>query len=155
MPFGLKNAAQTFQRFMDSVVRELPFVFVYLNNISVASFSCHKHRTHLQQVCQKLDEHGLAINLVKCQFSLTSIDFLGHCINQNGAVPLPNKVETIMMFVESVTVKEPQEFPGIVNFYHRFVPSAGRIMQPISKLLANKRKALIWDNVTTAAFNKA
>ena len=92
MPFGVKNAAQTFQRLMDSVVRELPFVFVYLDDIFIANRSHHKNPTHLQQVCQKLNEHGLAISLVPCQFGLTSIDFLGHRINQHGAVPLSNKV---------------------------------------------------------------
>ena len=29
MPFGLKNAAQTFQRFMDNVFRDMQFVYVY------------------------------------------------------------------------------------------------------------------------------
>ena len=37
MPYGLRNAAQTFQRFMDQVCRELSFVFVYMDDILVAS----------------------------------------------------------------------------------------------------------------------
>ena len=32
MPFGLKNAAQTFQRLMDSIFQHLDFVFVYLDD---------------------------------------------------------------------------------------------------------------------------
>jgi len=43
MPFGLKNAAQMFQRLMDSVLRDLPFVFVYLDDILVASASVEEH----------------------------------------------------------------------------------------------------------------
>ena len=39
MPFGLKNAAQTFQRLMDSIFQHLDFVFVYLDDILVASKS--------------------------------------------------------------------------------------------------------------------
>ena len=37
VPFRLKNAAQTFQRFMDEVCQSLNFVFVYLADIPVAS----------------------------------------------------------------------------------------------------------------------
>ena len=33
VPFGLKNAAQTFQRFMDVVLRDLDFVFCYIDDI--------------------------------------------------------------------------------------------------------------------------
>ena len=35
MPFGLKNATQTFQQLMDQNFRGLPYVFVYLNDVLV------------------------------------------------------------------------------------------------------------------------
>ena len=35
MPFALKNAAQTFQRLMDSICQPFDFVFVYLDDILV------------------------------------------------------------------------------------------------------------------------
>ena len=47
MPFGLKNAAQTFQRLMDGIFQQLPFVFVYLDDILVTSKSKTQHLTHL------------------------------------------------------------------------------------------------------------
>jgi cleavage and polyadenylation specificity factor subunit 1 len=37
MPFGLKNAAQAFQRLMDGILRNISFAFVYLDDILVAS----------------------------------------------------------------------------------------------------------------------
>ncbi|KAH9587961.1 Transposon Ty3-G Gag-Pol polyprotein [Schistosoma haematobium] len=33
MPFGLKYAAQTFQRFMDDVTRGLDFIFAYIDDV--------------------------------------------------------------------------------------------------------------------------
>ena len=37
MPFGLKNSAQTFQRLMDSITRQPTGVFVYIDDVLVAS----------------------------------------------------------------------------------------------------------------------
>ena len=45
MPFGLKNAAQTFQRLMDSILQDLDFLFVYLDDILVASKTPEDHGT--------------------------------------------------------------------------------------------------------------
>ena len=48
MPFGLKNAAQTFQRLMDRKFRHLPFLSVYLDDILIASRSEEEHLDHLR-----------------------------------------------------------------------------------------------------------
>ena len=37
MPFGLKNAGQDFQRMMDAILHDILHVFVYLDDILVAS----------------------------------------------------------------------------------------------------------------------
>ena len=47
MPFGLKNAAQAFQRLMDTACRGLSFVFVYLDDILIFSQSQEEHEAHL------------------------------------------------------------------------------------------------------------
>ena len=66
-----------------------------------------EHKAHLRQLFQRLQEHGLVINVAKCQFGRSSIDFLGHRITSHGATPLPSKVEAVRQFKQPVTVKGP------------------------------------------------
>ena len=47
MPFGLQNAAQTFQRFIDEVLRGLHFSYAYIDDVLVASTSTEEHIQHL------------------------------------------------------------------------------------------------------------
>ena len=62
MPFGLKNAAQIFQRMMDTVLRGLNFTFVYIDDIQVFSRSKSEHLVHLRQDFERLRLHGLVVN---------------------------------------------------------------------------------------------
>ena len=98
MTFGLKNAAQAFQRLMDTVCQSLDFVFVYLDGILIGSSSHHEHQKHLKILFEKLLSHGLLINLEKCEFGRTNLDFLGHRIDKTGARPLATKVDAIRNF---------------------------------------------------------
>nr|VZI27515.1 unnamed protein product [Spirometra erinaceieuropaei] len=62
MPFGLRNATQTFQRFIDQVLRGLDFVYAYIDDLLVASSDAAEHEIHLRQ----LDSYGVIINAAKC-----------------------------------------------------------------------------------------
>ena len=77
MPFGLKNAAQTFQRLMDNVLRDCSFAYVYLDDILVASSSVDEHRQHLRKLFRKLADYGLVVNPQKCVFGQSSLEFWG------------------------------------------------------------------------------
>ena len=98
MPFGLKNAAQTFQRLMDGIFQELPFVFVYLDDIFIASPSHEKHVEHLRQVFQLLSDNGLVVNMLKCELGVSRLEFLGHMVTARGILPLPSLVQTVQDF---------------------------------------------------------
>ena len=62
MPFGLRNAAQTFQRFIDQVLRGLPYCYAYIDDLLIASANPHQHEEHLRTVLQRLSEHGILVN---------------------------------------------------------------------------------------------
>ena len=61
MPFGLRNTAQTFQRFIDHVLRGLHFCYAYLDDLLVASSSPQEHLKHLRLVFQRLHDCGVVI----------------------------------------------------------------------------------------------
>ena len=50
MPFGLHNAAQTFQHFMDEVLRGLQFCYAYMDDVLIASATPEEHLEHLRLV---------------------------------------------------------------------------------------------------------
>ncbi len=66
MPFGLTNAPATFQRLMDKLFNGWNFVFIYLDDILIASRSFSEHITHIMQVLQRLQEAGLKVKPSKC-----------------------------------------------------------------------------------------
>ncbi len=157
MPFGLRNAAQTFQRLMDNVCAGLDFAFVYLDDILMASRNKEEHKKHLHLFFTRLHEHGLALNLAKCQFGASTLDFLAHQVSSKGVVPLASKVDTIRYFPPPRSVKALQEFVGMVNFYHRFLPSAARILRPLYQALSGKvqKRTFKWTPEMTISFNAA
>ena len=137
MPFGLKNSAQAFQRLMDGVLRDMPFIFVYLDDILVASPSLQAHVGHVRQLFSRLQGAGLAINRDKCTFGAASVTFLGHTVSSKGICPLPAKVDAIRSIPRPVTKVDLQRFLGCVNFYHRFMPNIATVLTPLHALVTS------------------
>ncbi|GFQ82304.1 transposon Ty3-I Gag-Pol polyprotein [Trichonephila clavata] len=84
MTYGLCKAAQTFMRFLHSVLRGLDFCLRYIDHILVALKNEAHHISHLRQVFHRFQDVGFVIKVAKCQLFQTEIDFLGHHISVNG-----------------------------------------------------------------------
>ena len=154
MPFGLRNAAQTFQRFIDQVLRGLHFCYAYIDDLLIASSSPDEHKQHLRSVLERLSEHGILIHPAKCIFGVKELDFLGHRVDNQGIRPLEEKVQVIREFPQPTTHRKLREFLGLVNFYHRFIPGCADILHPLNDLLSAKdcTKNVQWNDDAISAF---
>ncbi len=75
LPFGLRNAGNTFQRMMDSILGDLPYCFTYIDDILIFSSSLEEHVDHLRQVLLLCRHHGLTIGLPKCELEINVFVF--------------------------------------------------------------------------------
>ena len=159
MPFGLRNAAQTFQRFIDQVLRDLPFVYAYIDDLLVASNSTEEHYSHLKQLFERFDEYGVVINVNKCVFGVDHVEFLGHFVTADGIKPLPEKIKAIVDFPAPNSLRQLRRYLGLVNFYRRFVPSCAHNIQPLTYILKQTKqkqnKPIELTETELAAFNES
>ena len=136
MPFGLCNATQTFQRFINQVLCVLPFTYAYIVDLLTASSNADQYKDHLRAVFQRLYKYGIAINPLKCVFEDKELTFLGHHVSDSGIRPLKDKVQAVRDFPQPNTQCKLQEFLGLVNFYHWFLNHGAATLKPLGDLLA-------------------
>ncbi|BHF66484.1 hypothetical protein SprV_0200950100 [Sparganum proliferum] len=131
MPFGLRNAAQTFQ-----------------------SRNEEEHKEHLALVFDRLDKFGVVINPSKCVLGVPSLKFLGHQVDSEGLRPLPSKVDAVRNFPPPTSKRQLQRFLGMVNFYRRFLPNCADLMLPLTNMLSGPKGPLELTGEALTAFDR-
>lgn len=158
MTFGLRNASQTFQRYINRALGDLDFVFVYIDDILIASSSNEEHSEHLRIVLQRLKDFHLRLNTDKCCFGVSELTFLGYKVSGGGIFPTAEKVRAIVEFPKPKTVVELRRFLGMVNFYRRCMPHAARQQAPLNSFLSgsvkNDKREISWSQEANEAFEK-
>ncbi|KAJ1137499.1 hypothetical protein NDU88_003897 [Pleurodeles waltl] len=79
MPFGLCNAPAAFQFFLNNVLGEYLNIFaiVYIDDILIYSDNENEHFQHVKKILAALRKHHLYCKLTKCEFHVTTVEFLG------------------------------------------------------------------------------
>ncbi|UYV66084.1 hypothetical protein LAZ67_4000104 [Cordylochernes scorpioides] len=141
-------------QFMDEVTKGLDFVFVYIDDVLIASKNENDHIQHLHIIFKRLSDQGLTINISKSVFGKPSLEFLGHIIDNKGIKPLPEKIRIVKDFPQPNSTRQLQRFIGLVNFYHRFIKNSSHILAPLYSLLKTKspNASLNWTSDTLEAF---
>lgn len=158
MCFGLKNAAPSFQRLMDQIFRDLPYVYVYIDDFLIASKDEAEHREHLEEVFRRLNDNGITINPAKCVFCKPEIEFLSYRVNKEGLSPTAKKMEEISAFQRPANKGQLRKFLGMLNYYRRCLPKAAEVQRVLHNLVGACKKSdqtpIVWTLETEAAFEK-
>lgn len=156
MPFGLCNSAQSMQRLMDTILGpELEkYVFVYLDDIVVATPTFELHIQVLEEVHKRIQAAGLKINIDKCKFCRDSLSFLGFVIDGSGLRTDPEKVDGIVNTPVPKTTTEVRRIIGVMQWYRRFIKDFSTLSAPITALIKEKKKgqSITWTPEAEVSF---
>ena len=91
----------------------------------MTSFSSQKifsHKNLLNQFFEIVNQHGIMLSEKKIQLAQSQIDFLGMHFSRGTYQPQPHIAQELLNFPdEFLTVKQIQQFLGIVNYIRDFI----------------------------------
>ena len=122
--YGLTDMPAAFQKVMDYTLVGLKNTYCFLDDIIVVSRgSKEDHLKLVYQCLKKLDEDNLRINLPKCHFAKTEIEWLVHKFSQSGIAPLESKTAAIASLTAPKNLKQLRSFLGSVHYLGKFIPN--------------------------------
>ena len=158
MPFGLCNAAATFQRLMSKVMKGIQskygnLVLCYIDDILVATNTVDEHLDRLEEVFHALEEAGLKLKAAKCQLLQTEIIFPGKHIKDGKAYPTEEGIEKVKKWLPPRNKLELSKFIGLIGYYRPFIKDLSAISFPLSEMLS-KKNPFKWGKIEHNAFEK-
>ena len=102
-------------------------------------------------VIERLEAHGLKINLEKCKVAEEEVQYLGDVISKGEIRPVPYNIDKLEIFKRPATVKQVRGYLGLGGHYRKFIPNFTEIVIPLSEL-TEKGKKFIWTLACDKAF---
>ena len=94
MAMGLSNASQSFQRYISFILKDIPNLFIYLDDVLLHAKDKQEHDKILKQVLKRLDDAGLTLAVDKCRFGVESLEFLGFNVDPEFSDVVDGLVKT-------------------------------------------------------------
>ena len=150
LPFGLASAPATWQKLLDTVLKDIPNSFVYLDDVLVWGRTKEEHHEVLEKVFKRLSENNMALSLEKCIFGQEQVEYLGYNVSPSGIRPLQRKLDALADFQEPKSQKDVLHFCGALNYFRSSLKgiktesgykSAAAVLQPLYTVGTDKMPA--------------
>ena len=121
MPFGLANAPMEFQKRMEDIFRNHPWILVYIDDILICAKSMQERLKQLQISYELVYHHGLVLSKPKMEIGKTEIEFLGLKIRKGKFVLKDHILKIFKKFPDVITDKtQLWRFIGSLNYIRPF-----------------------------------
>ena len=133
LPFGMASAPGIFQRVMECLLKGIPGVVIYIDDILVIGPTEEAHLSTLEEVLKILGEAGLRLKKEKCIFLAPSVVYLGYRIKPEGIHPVSEKVKAIQEVPYPTRVSGLKSYLGLWTYYSRFLQNLSMTLAPLYK----------------------
>jgi hypothetical protein len=100
---------------------------------------------------QRLRNADLQIDIDKCEFSVHEIKYFDLIIALDKIRMNLEKIETILQWITSQSLKQVQKFLKFCNFYKRFIRNFAKIVKSLIKL-TRKNVSFVWNEICKKTF---
>ena len=138
---------------MSQILEDLGVVICHMDDILIHAADQAEHDKRVRAVLGRIQEAGLTLNTIKCQFSRSTLMFLGHIIDGSGIQADPQKSTAVKNFPTPTTVKELQRFMGMVNQMGKFIPELTECNEPLRQLLRSDN-VWSWSDAQDRSFQR-
>ena len=102
-----------------------------------------QHDNRLNKVLNRLAESKIALNKLKCEFSVSKVKVLGHIVSSEGIAADPEKIEAIRNLATPRNVAEVRSFLEMINHVSKFADHLASENKPLRELL-KKKNTWVW-----------
>lgn len=134
-PFRFRSAAQTLQRFIDTVTRDFPI-------------------QHLTLLFHRLFDNWMVVNPDRCELGKKELALLGQEIKRKRTTLGEDKVCDLLGFAVLSLIKGLTAFLRLINFRRRFIPHAAENLLPLADLFRGNSRNLVFTDTTRVAFSE-
>ncbi|XP_011859117.1 PREDICTED: uncharacterized protein K02A2.6-like [Vollenhovia emeryi] len=152
--YGVASAPAIWQRTIENILKDIPGVVVFLDDIRVAGTDRQDHLNKLRLVFGRLQKFNIRVNMEKSEFFMSQIQYCGYVIDKDGLHKSPEKMEAIHNMKRPTNVTEVRSFLGMINYYGRFISNLSSILHPLNKLL-RKDTEFQWTSQCEKSFRDA
>uniref|UniRef100_A0A0K0EAZ1 Reverse transcriptase domain-containing protein n=1 Tax=Strongyloides stercoralis TaxID=6248 RepID=A0A0K0EAZ1_STRER len=144
LPFGLSLGPFYFQRIIQNTLqdalRKYPEeLFIFIDDILIASKLLKRHWEILSLVCKLLEENELRVNKSKCKICQDNVDYLGHTISPLGVGMQRKILEKVLAFELPKSKKQLSSFLGLANYVRKYVKDFGNLSNSLYLMLSSQK----------------
>jgi hypothetical protein len=120
---------------MDFIMAGAENVLTYINDLLLHSKNHSKHLFHLANALDRVGKANLRLNLTKCIFGASKVEYLGHTITSAGIKPGTDKSDAMRSAPIPRTVKEVCSFNGLANYFQQYIVQFATKAAPLFALI--------------------
>ena len=158
-PMGLKGAPGYFQRQLALLFAAAGLLYhgleLYIDDIIVYGNTKEEFLGRLRRTFEVLRKRRITLNPDKCKFGHSSVEYVGHVIDEKGIDFSAAKKNRVLDFPVPTLSKHLKSFLGLCNYFRDHVRDYATRTKPLLNLLLNynKYRKLVWTDEAEKAFH--